>query len=149
MSPKWQPDDSLAERDEKGGSKGAKRIKAALRKHKVSSAKRVTTSRDAGMNELKKTLKRSRSSMPPGVEQWQVPVTLGQRKDVLVFTGRMKPGAKVPVHTHKHDVFRVVVSGSVKYEGKTLKAGDWMHVPAGQSYAMEAGPKGAITYYHH
>ena len=149
MSSKWQPDDSLAERDEKGASKGSKRIAAALRKHKVSSAKRVTTSRDEGMKDVNKTLKRPRSSMPPGVEHWQVPVTLGQRKDVLVFKSRMKPGAKVPTHAHKHDVFRVVVSGSVKYEGKTLKAGDWMHVPAGQSYAMQAGPTGASIYYHH
>ncbi len=149
MSPVWQPDDSLSERDQKGGSKGARRIKAALQKHKVSSAKRVITSRDAGMNKVKQTLKRPRASMPAGVEQWQIPVTIGGNRGVLIFVGRMKPGAKVPTHSHKHDVFRVVISGSLKYEGKTLKAGDWMFVPAGQSYAMSAGPQGALTHYHH
>lgn len=148
MSPVWQPDDSLMVRG-KGGSKGAQRIKAALQKHKVSSAKRVITSRDARMNAVKQTLKRPRASMPPGVEQWQLPVTLGPRKDVLSFTGRMKPGAKVPSHAHKNDVFRVVVKGSLKTGGKTLKAGDWMFVPGGQSYALQAGSQGAVTFYHH
>jgi mannose-6-phosphate isomerase-like protein (cupin superfamily) len=148
VSPVWKPDDSLLVRG-KGGSKGAQRIEAALQKHKVSSAKRVITSRDARMNDVKKTLKRPRASMPPGVEQWQLPVTLGSRHAVLCFSGRMKPGAKVPAHAHKNDLFRVVISGTLKYRGKTLKAGDWMYVPAGQTYSLQAGPKGCVTFYHH
>ena len=148
MSPVWQPDDSLLVRG-KGGSKGARRIKAALQKHRISSVKKVITSRDPRMNSVKLTLKRPRASMPPGVEQWQLPVTHGPRSAVLSFTGRMKPGAKVPPHVHKNDVFRVVIKGSLKTGGKTLRAGDWMHVPAGQSYALQAGPKGCVTYYNH
>jgi quercetin dioxygenase-like cupin family protein len=148
LSPVWQPDDSLLVRG-KGGSKGAQRIKAALEKHKVSSASRVITSRDARMNDVKRTLKRPRASMPPDVEQWQLPVTLGPRHAVLIFTGRMKPGTKIPAHAHKNDLFRVVISGSLKYRGKTLRVGDWMFVPAGQSYSLQAGPKGVVTFYHH
>lgn len=145
MSSKWQPDDSLLVRG-KGGTKGAQRIKAALEKHKVSSASRVITSRDARMNDVKRTLKRPRASMPPDVEQWQLPVTLGPRHAVLIFTGRMKPGTKIPAHAHKNDLFRVVISGSLKYRGKTLRVGDWMFVPAGQSYSLQAGPKGVVTF---
>ena len=148
MSSKWQPDDSLLVRG-KGGSKGAQRIRAALKKHRVISAKRVITSRDARMNDVKQTLKRPPASMPPGVEQWQLPVTLGPRHAVLAFTGRMKPRAVVPAHAHNNDLFRVVISGTLKYRGKTLRAGDWMFVPAGQSYALQAGPKGCVTFYHH
>jgi anti-sigma factor ChrR (cupin superfamily) len=139
----------LSERDQKGASKGAQRIEAALQKHKVSSAKKVITSRDARMNDVKKTLKRPRTTMPAGVEQWQLPVTHGPRQDVLSFMGRMKPGAKVPAHKHKNDVFRVVIKGSLKIGNKTLKAGDWMHVRAGQSYALQAGSQGCVTYYNH
>jgi hypothetical protein len=137
----------LYERDKKGEIKGARRIKDALQKHKVSSGNRVMTSRDTGMNAVKRELKRS--SMPRGVEQWQIPVALGAGEDTLSFTGRLKPGAKVPKHAHKQSVFRVVISGSLKSGGKTLKAGDWMFVPAGQSYELQAGPEGCWTFYHH
>ena len=147
MSSVWRPDDSLSERDQKGEIRGSRRIKEALQKHGVRSGKGILTSRDTGMSAVKRELKRT--GMPPGVEQWQLPVTLGPGEDILSFTGRMKPGAKVPKHAHKQAVFRLVIEGSLKYGGKTLKPGDWMYVPAGQAYALTAGPQGCTTLYHH
>jgi len=147
VSSEWHPDDSLHERDDKDELKGVGRVKAALRKHGVSFGNRVITSRDKGMDAVQSDLKRT--GMPPGVEQWQIPIALGKGEDILCFAGRMEPGATVPEHAHKQAIFRVVVDGSLEYDGMTLKAGDWMLVPAGRAYGLTAGPNGCTTMYHH
>lgn len=146
MSPDWRPDDSLLDRNAKGEVKGARRVSDVLRKRGIRAGNRVTTSRDPGMAAVRQDLKRT--GMPTGVEQWQLPVAL-PLENVLVFTSRMKSGAAVPEHAHRVWVFRVVMQGSLKYSGKTLKAGDWMLVPPGQSYSIQAGPDGCVILYAH
>jgi quercetin dioxygenase-like cupin family protein len=96
----------------------------------------------AARNDLKRT------GMPAGVEQWQLPVTL-PLENVLVFISRLKPGATVPLHAHNVWVFRVIISGSLVYGRKTLKAGDWMLVPPGEEYAFTAGKDGCTIFYAH
>ena len=147
MSPEWHPDDSLLERDEKGEVAGARRVKDALQKHGVSFENRVVTSRDPGMDALRRDL--ARPAQPEGVERSQLPVTLGSREDVVCFETRMQPGAKVPEHRHGHSVFRFVISGSLKYRDSVLGPGDWMVVPPEQPYAIEAGPDGCVVFYAH
>ena len=147
MSSGWRPDDSLHERDDKDEVRGVRRVKDALRKHGVDFGNRVITSRDRGMDEVQKDLKRT--GMPPGVEQWQIPIVVGANEDILSFTGQMEAGADVPEHAHNQAIFRIVIQGSLEYNGMTLKAGDWMLVPAGQRYELKAGPDGCTTMYHH
>jgi quercetin dioxygenase-like cupin family protein len=146
MSSGWRPDDSLLDRNSKGQVKGARRVNDVLRKGGIRAANRITTSRDQGMSAARTALKRT--GMPTGVEQWQLPVAL-PLEGVLVFISRMKPGAVVPLHAHRVWVFRIVISGSLKYAGKTLKPGDWMLVPPGKEYTIEAGPKGCVICYAH
>ena len=147
MSSDWRPDDSLYERGKDGVINGARRVREALQKHGVRFGNRIITSRDEGMDAAQQELKRT--PMPPGVEQWQVPIVVGAGQDVLWFRSRMQPGAKVPEHAHKTGLLRIVIEGSVKVGDVELKPGDWMFVPAGKTYSLEAGPDGCIVMYPH
>jgi mannose-6-phosphate isomerase-like protein (cupin superfamily) len=145
MSSKWRPDDSLSERDKKGELIGEKRIKAALAKNKVRIGKGVTTSRDTGMAAVKRDL--NKTGMPRGVKSSQIPFVLG---GCLWFLSCYEPGTIVPMHAHKLAIFRIVISGEMKYARKTLKQGDWMYVPAGQAYSIQAGAKETLwVFYGH
>ena len=149
MSPEWQPDDSLSDPVGKGKReiKGTKRIKDALKGVAVN---RIITSRDTRIGKIQKTLKRPAKDLPRGVEHYQLPVALGRQEDVLSFMSHIKPGIKVGDHSHKKvTVFRVVIQGSMESAGVTLGPGDWMLVPPGQPYSVEAGPEGCVTYYAH
>ena len=142
MSKKWSPDDSVIE-----GETGKQRIREALKRHGINTDEnRVITSRDPGMDEVRFHLRRENS--PPGYEQWQLPVKLGG--ETFFFVTVAQPGAVVPTHSHKRALFRIVVWGSVIYNGIELKQGDWMYVPAGVEYSLSAAisptsPGGAMT----
>ena len=147
MSAKWRPDDSLSERDSNGLVRGVQRINDALQKHKVSVGKGITTSRDRGMANARRDLKRK--GMLPDVEQWLEPFVVADG-DFLFFTSRLKPGTKVPRHSHPDfDVLRVVIKGSLKVGRLTLRPGDIMLVQRGQQYATQAGPQGCTIFYGH
>ena len=137
MSSNWRPDDSLSELDKKGELIGARRVKAAVRRNKVSLGKGVITSRDAGVAAVTRDLKRT--GMPKGVQTWQIPVVFGHY--LLAFISVLDPGTIVPEHEHTVGVFRVVIEGELIFGRKTLKPGDWMYVPAGTRYSIQAGKK--------
>jgi mannose-6-phosphate isomerase-like protein (cupin superfamily) len=143
MSPtkaNWKPDDSVIE-----GKPGAARIKAALKKRRVNVTNRVITSRDPGMADILYDLRRP--DLPPGIQSWQLPIA-GDGGSVFFFLTVAQPGAIVPSHSHKRDLFRVVVSGSITTNGVELKSGDWMYVPAGVTYGYSAALNpGAIVYH--
>jgi hypothetical protein len=42
---------------------------------------------------------------------------------------------------------RFIISGSIKYNGIELTAGDWMFVPKGEEYEFTVGPLGASMAY--
>jgi|ERR1700686_194453 mannose-6-phosphate isomerase-like protein (cupin superfamily) len=145
MSSNWRPDDSLNERDKKGVLNGEKKIKAALAKNKVRIAKGVTTSRDRGMAAVKRDLKKT--GMPRGVKSFQIPFVLG---GCLWFLSCYEPGTIVPMHAHKLVIFRIVISGEMKHGRRILKQGDWMYVPAGQPYSIQAVGKETLwVFYGH
>jgi mannose-6-phosphate isomerase-like protein (cupin superfamily) len=142
MSPTkpWKPDDSVIE-----GKPGAARIKTALRRRGADIKKRVITSRDPGMSDILYDL--GRRDLPPGILSWQLPIA-GDGGSVFFFLTVAQPGAIVPSHSHKRDLFRVVVSGSITTNGIELKSGDWMYVPAGVTYGYSAALNpGAIVYH--
>ena len=144
MSPtkaNWKPDDSVIE-----GKPGAARIKAALKKRRVNITNRVITSRDPGMNDVRYDLRRP--DMPPGIQSWQLPFVLGESGSVFFFLTVAEPGAVVPSHSHKRDLFRIVVSGSIIVNGTELKSGDWMFVPSGVPYGYSAGLNPGAVVWH-
>ena len=146
MSGKWRPDDSLLDRNAKGATKGAQRVRAALTSSGIRSTNRITTSRDKGMAAAQRSLKRT--GMPTGVQQWQLPIS-HPIDGLLVFKSELKARTVVPEHAHDVWVFRVIIEGSVKSNGVTLKAGDWMLVPPGQTYSITAGPTKCVILYAH
>lgn len=146
MSAAWRPDDSLLDINPKGESKGGRRVRAALRKHGVRVGRRIVTSRDTGMSAARNELKRT--GMPKGFEQWQLPIP-HPLENLVVMIGRMKPNARVERHSHKVWVFRYIIQGSLKIDGKTLRAGDWMLIPPGVPYELQAGPQGCTPLYAH
>jgi anti-sigma factor ChrR (cupin superfamily) len=148
LSAKYRPDDSLSQRDQKGELNGVRRIKDALKKNNVTLGKGVITSRDTGMAAVRRDLKRT--GLPPGVEHWQMPVVIGQEGDILCFISRLKPGTKVPEHAHEGiAVFRVILDGELRYGRKTLKTGDFILIPGGVMYEVQAGPQGCTIFYAH
>ena len=148
MTTDWRPDDSLNERADNGELRAAREIRAALRRNGVRLGKGVITSRDPGIAKVTRDLKRS--GLPEGVEQWLLPLIIGPQDGVLYFQSQLKAGAVVPKHRHTHSSFRVVISGELKFGRKTLKAGDWMYVPAGVDYEIAAGtPKPLKHFYMH
>ena len=135
----WKVDDSTVE-----GPKGVARIRAALKKHRLTVKDRVITSRDPGIDDLRYTLRRE--DMPPGFQAWQLPF-VGEGPTFFFITVA-EPGAIVPTHEHKRDLFRFVISGSIITNGIELKSGDWMFVPKGVPYGYSAALNpGAITYH--
>jgi mannose-6-phosphate isomerase-like protein (cupin superfamily) len=144
MTIEWRPDDSLSERNKKGQTKGALRASAALRRRKIRLGKGIITSRDPGMAAATRDLKRT--GMPPGVESWQLPIPFF---GLNWFWTCFDPFTVVPMHSHDHDSLRFVLSGELKFGRKTLKAGDWMFVPAGQAYSVRTGSLKVCVLYPH
>ena len=123
---------------------GLQRIGAARQKTRVSQEDRILTSRDPGISDMREDLRVS--GLPEGFEMWQLPVTVGR---TLQFIGVAAPRARMPAHRHNQPVLRVILSGSITYEGKELTAGDWMYIPAGKEYSFQAGHLGATFLYPH
>ena len=130
----WKPNDTVIE-----GRIGADRIKAALKNHNIVIKDKVITSRDEGIDDVLYELRRT--DMPPGIQSWQLPIILDE--DTFIFLTAAEPGAIVPSHTHKRDLFRVVIKGSIITDGKELKPGDWMFVPKGARYSYHAAYSGS------
>ena len=140
----WKPDDSFVDKVN-GEIKGVKRVKDALTKHGKKLGK-IYTSKDADMETIREELANDKAA--PGFLQFQLPVALGPNQDVIAFMTIAEPGAVVPSHAHKVDSFRIIISGSAFYNGVELKAGDWMVVPAGESYSLTAANNPGYISYH-
>ena len=138
------PDDSFHDLID-GEFKGVKRVRDAWDKLGVTLGDRIVTSRDPEMEQLAKELRRE--TLPEGFEQWQLPIVLGQGgRPVMAFITSGQPHALIPDHKHANDaVFRVVLGGSIIFRDSELIPGDWMYVPAGQSYSFRAGRFGCVV----
>lgn len=140
----WQPDDKFLDEDANHVRKGVHTVKKALQDNGVDDRK-IYTSKDAAVLAALGDPNLARA-LPNGFEQTMVPVVLHNRVVVFVTTG--PSGQSVPSHSHKADLFRVITSGTAIYNGIRLSAGDWMYVPAGETYSLEASSNPGYTGYH-
>lgn len=128
MGSNWDPDDSILET-------GPARIRKAIGKE---TEDRIVTSRDQGREGI------PGREMPEGFTQTLQTVALP--RDLLVFETKFEPERTLPSHSHADaDIFRIVIEGSIEYEGTTLGPGEWMFVPSGSDYKLSSGRDGATV----
>lgn len=131
---KWTPDDSFLS---KQGREGINRINGALAEFGFSTRRdQILTSRDPKMNLVIKKL--TRTGLPPGWRGYQIPVFLLKNPPTFFFYQRAKPGSVLPLHSHAVDQIRIVIAGSLTFNRRKLKAGDWMFIPANLKYSLRA-----------
>ncbi len=121
------------------GEAGVARVRKYWEDHEIDPEGRILTSRDPGMEFASSELP---GRQLPGMLQWQQPVILPGNS--LLYMTYLAPHARVPRHKHEGaTVFRLIVRGSVRFGDVWLGPGDWMLVPPGEEYELEAGPEGA------
>jgi quercetin dioxygenase-like cupin family protein len=77
-----------------------------------------------------------------------LPVFMENIPGAQFFLSFGSPGSKVAEHSHEEgDGFRFITSGSILFDGKELKGGDWMFIPQGKPYSFEVGPQGVGICY--
>jgi hypothetical protein len=135
MSTSWKPDDSwfLSRK----GQEGVDKINKALHDHGFSTKRdQILTSQDPNMDLVIKDL--TRTDLPPGWTGYQIPLFLMQTPPTFFFYQEADAGAELPPHSHGVDQLRIVISGGLVFGDLTLKAGDWMFIPAKAPYSISA-----------
>jgi quercetin dioxygenase-like cupin family protein len=144
----WRPDDSFLGPGGHRENPGVQKVRQVLRRHGHRDiGDRVLTSQDNDMRAILDDLSRT-AGMPPGFQQWQLPLGVGDNHTVLAFMTEADAGAVLPAHSHEADLFRVVVSGSLEFNGVRLSAGDWMFIPRGTTYQYTAAPNPGVRTLH-
>jgi len=124
---------------------GIDRVKAAVQQAGFHT-EGIVTSRDPKAAALLSDL--AVSNVPGGFTKYQLPVYFDGGPGSQFYLTVGSPNQKVPSHSHDEgDGIRLIVSGSIVYDGKVLNAGDWMFIPKGKPYAFEVGPLGVQMFY--
>lgn len=123
---------------------GVERIRRARKEAGVNFGRGIITSKDPDVLKVTNLLKVD--IVPDGFQKWQLPFTLEKPSQLYISAGTAF--AKVAKHSHNDgDGVRVIMSGSIYYNGQELTAGDWMMIPAGEPYSFEVGPFGTLMCY--
>ena len=124
---------------------GIDRINQALSVH-GGAKKGIVTSRDSGIKSLVDALKVT--NIPAGFHKWQLPVAFHGGPGTQFFISTGGPNIDVPAHSHDEgDGMRIILSGSIHYNGMELVPGDWMFIPKGTAYSIKTGMLGASLIY--
>jgi hypothetical protein len=127
-------------------SEGVERIKKARETVKIFKANGIVTSLDPGASELLTLLQVD--NVPQGFTKYQLPVFMENIPGAQFFLSFGSPGHKVAEHSHDEgDGYRFIASGSIIFDGKELKGGDWMFIPKEQPYSFLVGPQGVGMVY--
>jgi hypothetical protein len=140
---RWIPDESIFDLVE-GTLRGILRVKHCLSAAGVDTAQ-IVTSRDAAIASMEESLRTQ--VVPSGFEQYQLPILLsGENAMYFITTGQ--PFAEFPRHSHSKSAgLRLIIQGSIIYDGKELVSGDWLYVPRGCSYEFRAGQHGCSIFH--
>ncbi|MGC4038713.1 MAG: cupin domain-containing protein [Chitinophagaceae bacterium] len=122
---------------------GVERVNQALKIAGLTVKDKITTSQDAHAIELVNLL--AVDTVPDGFKKWQLPFVFDKSQ---LFISVSNPDVSVPEHSHDEGAgIRFIMSGSIYYNGKELKSGDWMYIPKGARYSFKTGPFGASFCY--
>jgi len=139
----WAPDDTLFALVN-GEMRGIRRVRELLAKENLD-ADTIITSRDPRVMAMLESLETE--TMPVGFVQCQLPILL-PGTNAMYFISRGESNAKFPKHRHDRDNgLRVIVDGSLIYDGVELSAGDWFYVPRGCSYEFTVGTRGCLVFH--
>jgi hypothetical protein len=79
-----------------------------------------------------------------GIQKWQLPVNMIEMR---VYETVFPPNTVVDPHIHPENTaddpggsLRIIVRGSILYNGKTFGPGDWFFVPNGVPYTFKSAP---------
>src|SRR5438045_518400 len=123
---------------------GIDRIKDAIKKAGARIDGKILTSRDPAARKLSESLRVK--NIPDGFKKWQLPVYMDGPSQMFLSIGA--PDIDVPLHSHDEgDGLRVIIGGSIIYDGTELTEGDWMFIPKGTRYKFKVGPGGASLFY--
>lgn len=124
-------------------AEGEVRVERALKRAGVNIHERILTSQDPAAQKLAEVLKIQ--NVPEGFTKYQLPIVLDRSQ---LYISKASPNVKVPEHSHNEgDGIRFIADGSIIYDGKELRAGDWMFIPRGKAYSFTAGKAGALMCY--
>lgn len=125
-------------------AQGVDRIKDAVQKSGLRVGNKIVTSREPAARKAVGIL--AVSNIPGGFKKWQLPVYLDGASQMFMSIGA--PDVDVPPHSHDEgDGIRVIVGGSIFYDGTELTEGDWMFIPKGTKYQFKVGPGGVSMFY--
>lgn len=124
-------------------AEGVRRLQTAASSAGLA-ADKILTSRDNPVQHAVKNL--MVTNVPAGFTKWQLPVYLdGPSQQFFSYAA---PNTNVPEHSHDEgDGLRIILSGSITYNGVELQEGDWMYIPKGSPYSFKVGPRGAGMFY--
>jgi hypothetical protein len=123
---------------------GIERIKKVVRDRLAKGD--IVTSRDEGMEEIVDALQTD--NVPDGFHKYQLPVYFADGPGAQFFISVGQPKTRVRRHSHDEgDGFRFIASGSIVYNDKELRGGDWMFIPKGAPYSFSVGDQGAVICY--
>lgn len=121
---------------------GVQRFNDVLKQVGLDMSKQIVTSKDPAVKKACDLLRVS--NVPQGFNKWQLPFTVEQSTS---FISSAAPNVSVAEHKHPGVGVRVIISGSIFYNGIELTAGDWMHMPANSPYSFKTGEQGVTMFY--
>ena len=114
-----------------------------LNKHAIDTSKIITSKDKAVLNALSDL---QVTNIPGGFNKWQLPIHFTE--PVFTFLSFGAPNTDVPEHSHDDGPgLRIILNGSINYDGNELTAGDWMYLPAKAKYSFRVGPMGVGMFY--
>jgi hypothetical protein len=113
---------------------------------------RATSSRDPQIEEQARTTRDQLGHLVEGDHQFipfapTMPGAATGAGRFFQWMSRIDPNTTIPGHKHpleKLGDMKVVITGSLTFQGRELSAGDWLWVPSGEAYTFSSGDRGAI-----
>ncbi|MEW7847260.1 hypothetical protein AB2N08_01045 [Massilia aurea] len=115
-----------------------------------SGSKRIMCSRDPDVASMEEDLVDLIPADFDGVKRFFLPIApvlpKGGTGRYSAYYAQLAPNTVVPMTANEseHYALKVVLIGSIRYDNRWLTAGDWLWIPAGESYAFTCGNFGAL-----
>lgn len=127
-------------------------ILSVTEQFRTDAEKKILCSRDDFVAALRPTLRNLIPADFPGITRWFLPFAPPMPADgtgrFSAYTSRLGSGAKVAEHSLSGSDYalKIVISGSITFQDRTLTAGDWLWIPGGESYSYAADSYGATVF---